>query len=218
MTWRLFPLPSKRVDFHPKGNTYFGETAFSYEEKRQNASFWLREQEVLRALLDQLPTGMKVLDIPVGTGRFLKDFAGRSHDVLGIDASQDMVTLAQEKKSENSRVTLSVGDSRQLIIGDSTFDLVVSFRFLFSIVSFQDSLTALSEISRVCRKFAILELPWGKRRALKVKENMRHGLTRGEMLQLITDFGFEVISEHTVKQDWNGTWGVFLLQRVNLDN
>lgn len=55
------------------------------------------EQEVVRALLAQLPTGATVLDAACGTGRHAAFLADRGHEVIGIDSSAAMLALAQAK-------------------------------------------------------------------------------------------------------------------------
>lgn len=207
-----------RSDFHPKGNTYFGRIAADYEQERKGTEFWLNEQRVLSLFLKRLPKSLRILDVPIGTGRWIEDFRRRDHVVFGIDSSSDMLQIARGAAGLGFNGTLIQGNALQLNFPDSSFDLVVSFRFVFSIVSFEDSLRAIAEIARVCSGYAIVELPWGKRRHLKVKENMRHGLSRREMDGIVEDYGFRILDRSIVKSDGNGTWEVLLLEKSGSRN
>jgi ubiquinone/menaquinone biosynthesis C-methylase UbiE len=55
------------------------------------------EQDVVHALLGELPTECSVLDAGCGTGRHTEFLAARGHDVLGIDTSPEMLALAAAK-------------------------------------------------------------------------------------------------------------------------
>ena len=53
------------------GNSYNKRTAKSYLKIRTNTKEWRSEQQIVERLLKDLPDGIKVLDIPFGTGRFV---------------------------------------------------------------------------------------------------------------------------------------------------
>lgn len=52
------------------------------------------EEPAVRALVDALPCG-RALDAACGTGRHAKHLAARGHDVIGIDATPEMLALAR---------------------------------------------------------------------------------------------------------------------------
>jgi SAM-dependent methyltransferase len=55
------------------------------------------EQEVVHALLYELPAGSSVLDAGCGTGRHTAFLVDKGHDVVGIDSSPEMLALAAAK-------------------------------------------------------------------------------------------------------------------------
>jgi SAM-dependent methyltransferase len=55
------------------------------------------EQDVVHALLRELPGGCSVLDAGCGTGRHTAFLAACGHDVVGIDTSAEMLALAAAK-------------------------------------------------------------------------------------------------------------------------
>ncbi|MCL3883898.1 hypothetical protein [Marivita sp. GX14005] len=63
-----------------KGDRYYGGTAAKYDQVRQKQAWWHIEQEALGSLLDTLPKGLSVVDIPFGTGRFVPHYLERGFD------------------------------------------------------------------------------------------------------------------------------------------
>ncbi len=44
-----------------------------------------------------MPEGIKVLDVPFGTGRFVQMFLEKKMEIHGIDISEDMYVAAKEE-------------------------------------------------------------------------------------------------------------------------
>jgi len=65
------------------------------------------EQPLVRALLDDLPAGGPVLDAACGTGRHAAYLAGIGREVIGVDASEQMLAQARAKLP---RADLRTGD------------------------------------------------------------------------------------------------------------
>jgi ubiquinone/menaquinone biosynthesis C-methylase UbiE len=109
---------------------YFGEKSDNYLKQREGTDGWKREHENLVYLLNKLPIGMTILDIPVGTGRFIQEYLKREHRVVGIDISDEMMKQAVIPEYARQQITLRVGDARSIPYADNTFDCTISFRFL----------------------------------------------------------------------------------------
>ena len=96
----------------PKGDTYYKEIASKYEEKRKKQAWWHVEQDQMAQLLDQLPDGMLVVDIPFGTGRFVPMYRKKGFEISGLDASEDMISTAQKiLGSDFDGIDARVGDA-----------------------------------------------------------------------------------------------------------
>jgi SAM-dependent methyltransferase len=91
-----------------------------------------------------------VLDLACGGGLIVCAFAPYVRHATGIDLTPAMLerarALAAEKRLEN--VTWQQGDVRSLPWPDASFDIVVT---RFSFHHFQEPLTVLREMRRVCR-------------------------------------------------------------------
>jgi len=80
--------------------------------------------------LAKIKAGDKVLDVGCGTGNLTltaKLYTGASGSVYGIDASPEMIELAQKKaKRLGSETIFEVGLIEKLAYPDNTFDTVIS--------------------------------------------------------------------------------------------
>lgn len=111
---------------------YDGERAGAYTERRNTAT-WQAEQETVAELLAALVAAGavdSVLDVPVGTGRFLPLYAAHDLPVLGVDVSAAMLAVAREQVADPDRVTLRQGDIFELDAAGFDPSLVVCFRFV----------------------------------------------------------------------------------------
>jgi SAM-dependent methyltransferase len=92
---------------------YTGRRAQTYERQRAAQPEWTREREIIVAAVATMPNAATVLDVPVGTGRFLPLYAERDLRVTGVDLSPDMLAEARRKAT-----------GARLLCGDVTKDLL----------------------------------------------------------------------------------------------
>jgi hypothetical protein len=76
---------------------YQGDVAEHYDDKREEQPRWHEEQKVIEEMLDAYPPGTKVLDAPIGTGRFADLYMRKGFILVGIDISIDMLKKAEAK-------------------------------------------------------------------------------------------------------------------------
>ena len=110
---------------------YDQSVAQDYERDRQVEPHWWREDEFIH---DHL-AGREIrnlLDLPVGTGRFFRHYAGVKR-LVGIDISEEMLNEARKKLSlmpQDTVVVLECGDVFNLPFGQSEFDVTIVWRLL----------------------------------------------------------------------------------------
>jgi phosphatidylethanolamine/phosphatidyl-N-methylethanolamine N-methyltransferase len=95
--------------------------------------------------------GGRVLDVGVGTGLSLSDYA-RTTKVCGVDLSEPMLRKAQEKvRAENltNVETLAVMDAKMLAFADHSFDAVVA---QYVITTVPDPEATLDDFVRVLKR------------------------------------------------------------------
>lgn len=127
--------------------TYTGSKARRYEAIRQGG-FWDAEQATMSAILNDLPHATKLIDCPVGTGRFLAMYDELGIDATGVDLSDDMLAQAAKK---GASATLVQGSLFGLDFDDDAFDVAVCVRILNWLETHELS-RALGELGRVAPK------------------------------------------------------------------
>lgn len=111
------------------------------------------EERIVSPLLPSI-AGKCVLDVGCGTGRWLsKMIKSRPRAMWGVDASPEMLSIAEAKLGDAAR--LSLGSATDLPIEHGTADLVIcSF-----VASYIEDVSALArELRRVCRPGATVLL------------------------------------------------------------
>jgi ubiquinone/menaquinone biosynthesis C-methylase UbiE len=152
------PRPTRRGNLDPLGRYYTGDVAAGYEEFRRASKSWQAEDAAVRQIFDSidLPSGAPILDVPVGTGRFIPFFSSRGYRLLGLDLSPEMVAAARAKASSCSscNAEISTGDATSLNLPDKSVDAAVSVRFLVHL-ELPTVETVLTELARVSRRYVI---------------------------------------------------------------
>lgn len=204
------------------GNRYFGGRAQNYDKVRSVQPAWRAEFHALEGIGVGLGQNLRVLDLPVGTGRFFPIYAKLDWVVTGLDSSKDMLREADvngEKLLKDS-YSLVLGDARRLDFADGTFDGVVCFRFLQSIVSFGDAELVLGELSRVTKSWAILHLGVNSgsadAKSLPRRSAPMRGLLTMAMIQNLLDVN-QLVVEETIGPIPGGAGNdyVFLCRKKN---
>src|SRR3990167_10578880 len=103
---------------------YNGEIAKGYDAKREDSEKWKAEDRIVREMLSDLPRGTSVLDVPVGTGRFIPLYEELGFRVLGLDISDDMLREASQK-AKSDDTFLRFGDARNLDLPDKSYDVAI---------------------------------------------------------------------------------------------
>ena len=207
------------LDHKVAGDIYYGDAAKNYENARKKQPYWPAEDRYLRLTLARLPKGMKVLDVPMGTGRFMSFFMEREFSVYGLDSSLEMINVAHlAHPSEMKLVNSLQGLADKLPFKDNEFDLVVSFRFLSWIVSCETAIKCIKEIARVTKKYAILELCVNKDefdRKILASETLWNRLTLASLEELLFQNGLRVLSSEEIidLSDHPGLTG-FLCEKI----
>lgn len=144
---------------------YHGRKAATYDEIRTKQQRWTLENDAVDKLLRKLKPVSSVLDVPVGTGRFLPLYEVLSvATVFGVDVSEEMLALARQKVTrrmrQNATVELALGDATKLDASDATVDVVVCVRFL-DLIDEEAMRKVVTELCRVARRGVILTIRLG---------------------------------------------------------
>ncbi|MBU1863741.1 MAG: methyltransferase domain-containing protein [Candidatus Omnitrophica bacterium] len=139
---------------------YIGDVASQYDQKRASNIKWKHELEAVQTIVAQFDGAQSILDVPLGTGRFLECYERDQHTVVGLDISSDMLLQAKTKLKFNhadysSSVHMIVGEAEKLPLGNKSIDYVVCIRLL-NWVSEQILKDIIGEFSRVARKGMVI--------------------------------------------------------------
>lgn len=149
--------PKRNLEY--LGEYYEGATVAAYDRKRRTRGSWRAEQAALDDFLKQiaLPPGSPVLDVPVGTGRFLDSYARCGFQITGIDISPDMVATSRRRAAALGleSAAFAIGDATRLQLADQSVDLAVSVRFL-NHLELDTVRSVVAELARVSRRFLIV--------------------------------------------------------------
>jgi ubiquinone/menaquinone biosynthesis C-methylase UbiE len=144
------------MDTSKLSRSYIDSNARDYDEKRVGRKKWLVEERIVKGFLEQLPEGASILDIPVGTGRFIPFYKIHNFKVTGMDVSKDMLEESQKKViAENFNLTLKQGSIFDIDFPDKNFDFVVCVRFL-NWINYDNLSIAIKEIARVAQNGLIV--------------------------------------------------------------
>lgn len=128
---------------------YYGRVAELYDH-RSGSPKWRAEDAAMQRFLDRIGSG-SVLDIPVGTGRFLHAYKVRGMSAIGMDISPDMLAQARLKMPD---ADLRVGDIMEIDLPDKSVDVVTAVRIL-SWLTVPEVRLALAEVARVSRTWIV---------------------------------------------------------------
>src|SRR5690606_34568723 len=120
----------------------FDEHARLTTRSAQGPLEFQRTQEIIRA---HIPRG-RILDVGGGAGIHARALLNADYQVELVDPVLRHVEEAQE-----TGVTASVGDARDLRQADDSFDAVIMLGPLYHLAARDDRLTALREAMRVVR-------------------------------------------------------------------
>lgn len=135
-----------------------GGRATGYDERRSVRDFWAKEHAAVDDMLRDLPPMSRILDIPVGTGRYAPIYQERGFDAVGMDTSPDMLAVAREKVDRlGFTMKLCLGDVLNIAEPRQSFDAVVCTRLLNWILP-AEMATAIDEMMWVCRRRLIVSI------------------------------------------------------------
>ncbi len=223
------------MEFEKLGTRYSGLLAKKYDRNRARDAQWIFEDRAVDGFLSAVPQGAGVLDVPVGTGRFIALYKKYGLKATGIDASADMLAEAARKAEDiGYSCSLHVGDIRAIAAPDRGFDGVLCIRFL-NWVDSEALMPVLAELNRVARSWLILGIrcslsepaPNAPKLTLWQQFQMRRRLARQKrkgrtrpphdetmVLQAFRTYGLktEAVARHDLRGD-NTEYRIYFLRR-----
>ncbi|MGH9313456.1 MAG: class I SAM-dependent methyltransferase [Vicinamibacterales bacterium] len=138
--------------------------------------------------------GVDILDVGTGTGRAAIILARRGARVTGIDASAEMLAVAERRARAEPRLPLAFtrGDAHLLAFPDRSFDAAVCLRV---IMHTPDWRRVIGELCRVARRQVVLDYP-----ALASAAALQAAARRGAALVSRRVEAYRVFSHRAVRE------------------
>lgn len=154
-----------------------------------------------RILHDAFPEdNLNILDVGCGTGELSMVLAEMGHNVVGVDLSEKMLSVAIEKaRSSRLKTKFLVGDAETLKFKDEYFDAVVSRHLLWTLLSPE---MAFAEWKRVLKNKGYLAVIDGEWRTSSLE---------GRMRRLISEMGIILVER---KNPWRNGYSAELRSRL----
>lgn len=170
----------------------------------------------LKAWAELAPTD-KVLDVACGTGEFEQLILTEHSEqkMVGVDISEKMLAIAQQKLQAYPNVTLSLASAEHLPFADQSFDVIVSASAFHY---FENPAIALAEMKRILKPNGkIMILDWCKDYLLcricdlilKVTDPAHQQCyTQAELHGFLTASGFDITRATKVR--FGLVWGMMV--------
>ena len=184
---------------------YIGAMASNYEAKRKKQLRWHHENKILTEMLGAIAhADQTVLDVPVGTGRFLPLYAKHKLKGWGLDTSEEMLAQAR-KKSGAKNLKLSVGN----VLTDDLpkAHIAISVRFL-DLIDEPAMLIAMDKLMAATNKYILLTIRFGDQYVLK-SNTATHN--RRKFMKRIAMHGWRVAEDVPI---FSKGWCVLKLAKV----
>jgi SAM-dependent methyltransferase len=130
-----------------KADKYYGSAADNYEAGRRHTKRWAAEQECVEAMVTTGP----VLDVPIGTGRYVPIYIAKGLKVTGLDISGDMLAITRRRHPD---LELHQGSILELPFDNKSFATAVCTRLLDWLLPDQMA-AAMRELRRVAHTLVV---------------------------------------------------------------
>ena len=185
-----------------------GYETIAKDFSRTRGTFW----NELLFTRDLIPDNARIIDIGCGNGRFLSTIENKPVDYTGIDFSQGLIAVAEERYRDRPHTAFVVGDALVLPFPDHAFDIAVSFAVLHHIPSRAYRIQFLKEAAHVVKPNGIIILTawnvWNAKPATVLKFALKKLFrqTHTDFGDALLDFGKEkevrfvhALTPHTIR-------------------
>lgn len=137
---------------------YWDTRCRSYDASPGHASL----PELWRDFLQTLFHGrMRVLDVGTGTGFIALILAELGHEVVGVDISDGMLSVAREKaRKAGIEVNFQLGDAEALSFDDGSFDAVICRHLLWTLPNPEKAIEEWIRVVREGGKVVTIDGKW----------------------------------------------------------
>ena len=103
-----------------------------------------------------LRSGMKILEIGAGTGRYSHYFAQNGYEVDAVELMECNIEVFKAHTTPTENISVAQGDALDLKIEDEQYDITLLLGPMYHLYTVEDQKKALSEAIRVTKKGGIV--------------------------------------------------------------
>jgi ubiquinone/menaquinone biosynthesis C-methylase UbiE len=163
--------------------------------------FLLEQQAALLAAALAPLQGRRIADVGTGTGRAAIGLARLGAQVVGFDASAEMLGVARMRAAEAGvSIPFSVGDAHALPLPDRDVDAAVCLRVLMHAIDWE---RCLAELCRVSKWRVVFDFPSASSAAAIESAVRRARLKRGHKVEAYRVFSEQEITSALARQGFH---------------
>lgn len=173
---------------------YTGAHATSYNASRQSGK-WYFENTVLEKYVSTLKKGYRVVDAPVGTGRYFPLYKKYNINVTGFDFSTDMLT---EAKKEKERINLTMELHQINLIKQPlphNYDILICSRFL-NLFPWSEAEKSLMTMLSSIEVGGVITIRVSEETNVPVISNKIHTHNKQKVCNVFDTVGFKITHAH----------------------
>ncbi len=146
------------LDVKDRIREYWNSRSRDYDSSPGHASL----PEVWKEVLSEvLPGRMRVLDVGTGTGFLAILLAELGHEVVGVDLSEGMLRVAEEKAERKGlRIKFEIGDAENLHFPDESFDAVICRHLLWTLPNPEKAVEEWRRVVRAGGRVVAIDGRW----------------------------------------------------------
>lgn len=122
--------------------------AKGFSKEVSDTHSWRSVSNAVPYVIPYLKKSDKLLDVGLGPGSILKDFANYVGNVIGVEPTQELIDIASGQPDLPPLVRFQLALVYKLPFEDNTFDIVHALQVLLHL---DEPETALKEMCRVCK-------------------------------------------------------------------
>lgn len=194
------------VSLKATSRKYHGRKAETYDAIRTKQLRWEKENEAVTNFMVG-STSRSVLDVPVGTGRFLALWHKLGMRITGLDVSDEMVALARRKWRKGMVGELVVGDFLTTdAVRYDKYDVVAMIRIL-DLIDEEAMRAFVKKAAELARREIVLTIRFGPKYVPKAN-TAEHDETKFK--RMVSNLGWKEVGRVPI---FNAGWNVLHLRR-----
>lgn len=159
----------------------------------------------LEAFLTLLPSEWTVADLGTGTGYLLPYLSRHFHNVVAVDSSPAMLTLARNRLSaeagQQSNVQFHEGRLEQLPLSPGSVDLTITILMLHHLEHLTDAINELARVTRPGGQVLIVDFERHDNSAFQARMvDERPGIDSAELQSALEPVGFGDVRRQVIGQ------------------